>query len=281
MPKIVRPRHKLTQNDTVGNGNTSSFPTKQPRARQWCFTINNPSDTIDTYLRGVLDDAKYVFQLEEGENKTPHIQGLVVWDNARSFKSVKSLLTHDDKQPHVAICKNIKASIKYCQKDEGYIGKRNIKGFKKQIKIIDHLEGKEPYEWQQRVIDIVKGDVDPRKIIWLWEADGNRGKTTLARHLVLKHGAIIVGGKANDIRCGIATHVEKHGDVGIVVVDLARTNEQYVSYEAIENAKNACFFSGKYESSMVVYNTPHVIVFANYAPNYDALSQDRWEVINI
>ena len=38
------------------------------------------------------------------------------------------------------------------------------------------------------------------------------------------------------------------------------------------------FFSGKYESGMVRYNKPHVIIFANCRPDIEKLSKDRWKV---
>ena len=44
----------------------------------------------------------------------------------------------------------------------------------------------------------------------------------------------------------------------------------------MEAIKNGCFFSGKYESGMVRFNSPHILVFANEPPERTKLSQDRW-----
>ena len=51
-----------------------------------------------------------------------------------------------------------------------------------------------------------------------------------------------------------------------------------MSYIAIEGIKDGCFFSAKYEAGMCVYNPPHVMVFANKAPELTMLSSDRWVV---
>ena len=55
----------------------------------------------------------------------------------------------------------------------------------------------------------------------------------------------------------------------------------YLSYTGIEEVKNGCFFSQKYESAMVVMPYPTIIVFANEEPCYGKMSQDRWRVQQI
>ena len=66
-----------------------------------------------------------------------------------------------------------------------------------------------------------------------------------------------------------------------IIIDIPRKLEKFVSYQGLEEVKNACFFSGKYESGMVVGNNPNLIVFANFAPDYAAMSADRWVVKNL
>lgn len=53
---------------------------------------------------------------------------------------------------------------------------------------------------------------------------------------------------------------------------------EYVSYSALEELKDGIFFSGKYESSMVMTNNLHIFVFANFEPDRSKLSKDRWEI---
>lgn len=87
------------------------------RARSFCFTLNNygPTDLNDICFRMV--DCKYlVVGHEVGENGTPHLQGFVSFENARSFKHLKALLP----RAHIEIkCANstFKQASDYCKKD--------------------------------------------------------------------------------------------------------------------------------------------------------------------
>lgn len=77
------------------------------------------------------------------------------------------------------------------------------------------------------------------------------------------------------------TPVPQHGELDICIMDFPRTVEGYVSYSAIEEIKNGMFFNGKFESSMVMFNTPHIVIFANFLPDTSKLSKDRWVIENI
>lgn len=87
-----------------------------PKHRNYCFTWNNPPDNArETVL--ALPTKYTIFQLERGEQGTPHLQGLLCFPNARSFKSIKELLP----LTHLEACNSVAASIKYCSKDAGRI----------------------------------------------------------------------------------------------------------------------------------------------------------------
>ena len=47
---------------------------------------------------------------------------------------------------------------------------------------------------------------------------------------------------------------------------------------SIEEIKNGCFASSKYESKMVIMNSPHILCFANELPDTQKLSRDRWNL---
>ncbi len=121
-----------------------------------------------------------------------------------------------------------------------------------------------------------------RKIHWYWDTKGGWGKSILAKYLVDQMGAIILAGANKDCLYGIAQMVQKNGMCPrIVIFDVPRTNEGHISYQAIESIKNGAFFSPKYESGMVRFNSPHIIVFANTEPEYEKLSGDRWVVTEL
>ena len=49
----------------------------------------------------------------------------------------------------------------------------------------------------------------------------------------------------------------------------------------MESIKNGRVFSAKYESKMKVFDPPHVICFANFEPKREAMSADRWAIVDL
>jgi hypothetical protein len=128
-------------------------------------------------------------------------------------------------------------------------------------------------------MNLMEGESDDRSIHWLWDAKGKIGKTTIAKHLCLKDDEIIyVNGKAADIKSCIAKRLEAGKDLRGVIFGIPRTAQDYVSYAALEEIKDGICFSGKYESEMLMFNPPHIVVLANFPPDQSKLSMDRWEI---
>ncbi len=135
----------------------------------------------------------------------------------------------------------------------------------------------EPRPWQQSLLEMVKGPVDPRKFYWYHDYVGDTGKSYFARYLVACHNAtIFTHGKMADIAFAYALEP-------IVIFDLSRTCADKIDhiYSLIENFKNGIMFSSKYESGTRIFTPPHVIVFANFIPDIldrgNKLSADRWQ----
>lgn len=131
--------------------------------------------------------------------------------------------------------------------------------------------------WQERLRDIVLEPPCPRKVYWLFDLDGNSGKSWMARYLVARHSAIIfTHGKLVDL-------VHAYESQPVVVIDLARTQAEKIDhvYQLIESLKNGVMFSSKYDSCSKIFKPPHVIVFANFEPERSKLSEDRWFIKDI
>lgn len=138
--------------------------------------------------------------------------------------------------------------------------------------------------WQKEILDKIQLKADFRDILWVWEPEGNTGKTYLAKYLHYFYGAIITGGKGEDMKHAIARWKEITGHYPVtIIIDLARSdNISKDGYKTIEEMKNALFFSGKYQSGMVAsVNPPHIIIFANIPPTKKHMSLDRWDVRKI
>lgn len=103
------------------------------RARAWCFTLNNPEENLDEDDFGC---DYLLYQLEMGEEGTPHFQGLIYFKTQIAFSSVVQLFPHGT---HIEACIDLAASIVYCQKED------------------TRVEG--PYEWGVRPVQGRRSDL--------------------------------------------------------------------------------------------------------------------------
>lgn len=268
---------RVGTNSDASRGNTDSARvTGNPQGPQhvfWCFTYNNyDPESIVTIERLLQHECKwYVFQEETGANGTPHLQGIIRLNNKQRLTAMKRLI---NPSVHWEPTKSVKGSVAYCQKRETRTGKIYAHG----IDIEPEPEVDSPYGWQQNIMDIIKTKPDKRKIHWFWEETGNVGKTTLAKYLVVKHDALMLSGKAADMYHMLSKYPNKRR---LIIVDVPRCNVGYINYGAIEQIKNGLVFSGKYEGCQLVFDCPHVVVFANEPPHLEMMSNDRWHVVNI
>jgi len=128
--------------------------------------------------------------------------------------------------------------------------------------------------WQRKLDIITDQEPDDRKVHWYWEKEGNSGKSFMVSYLcAMKDAVVFTHGKVGDI-------AHAYRGERIVCIDLARTQAENLQaiYMVIENFKNGRIFSGKYESTTKVFDTPHVVVFANFEPDKKMLSEDRWDI---
>ncbi len=65
------------------------------RLRNWCFTLNNPTENPQALLKELDDDPRVryaVFQEEKGENETTHYQGYVEFSVGIRFNAMQRLI---------------------------------------------------------------------------------------------------------------------------------------------------------------------------------------------
>lgn len=245
------------------------------KTRAWGFTHfqTQELEQILSYLN--ISKCKYVFQQEKcPETKRLHYQGCMYFSNARTFVQIQDKFQFNK----LYAARSWGALQAYCQKVETSTGQRWSKGIKAKKKpLLDPVKDLELFPWQQEIKDLIGVEPNFRKIHWYWEPTGNVGKTSFARHMCINFNCLCVGGKPADIKYAIAKQLEKR-DIDIVFIDLARSNEGRISYQALEEIKAGMFFSTKYESGQVIFNPPHLVVFANWEPDMDELSLDRWKV---
>lgn len=261
----------------ISGGNTE-IPPKSSKKQTiqclyYCFTFNNYTEKEIEQLEQIFQHETdwYIFQEEKGESGTIHLQGIIKLKRKQRITELKKW----NNKIHWETTKSISGSIAYCQKTSSRCGKIYSRG----ITISDNsiIKVEEPYGWQLDVISLIESVPDKRKIHWFWEPNGNMGKSSLCKYLVVKYNALILSGKASDMFHAISKAKNRH----IIIIDCPRSNFDYINYGALEQIKNGLIFSGKYDSSHIVFNTPHIIVFANEEPNYNSMSADRWDVRRI
>jgi len=253
------------------DGNTKTSTPRVSPLKKWCFTYNNPDLGFMDIFMNHYRVMKYVFQLEVGDSGTEHFQGVVEFDcKVRPC----SVFGEQWAGIHWESCRNWDASVIYCQKKEGRKRGPWLKGVSRcePCKILK-FENLRP--WQEDIVNIIEQEPDERTIHWFWEANGGIGKSTFCKFLCARYDAMLLTGKANDMKYAI---IQRGSFPNIVLIDCPRSMKDYISYPGIEEVKNGMFFCGKYESKQIIGNCPHVIVFANFEPNLSMLSLDRWKI---
>lgn len=263
---------------------------RQPSSIYWRFTFNNYAEHIKNGIAGFAafvdklnKDGLYVFQKEIcPETGTPHLQGYVKFNTKRRPNERYKYYTSNGKYA----MRWFKSSKNFWNGGTGSGPSYCLKSESKDpadmhlytnIDSLNQIEVDEPYGWQLKIMEIIKEKPDKRTIHWFWSEKGGVGKTTLAKYLCVNHKALYIGGKADDIKCAVAAMEKKPI---IIIMGIPRCTE-HISWKGIEEVKDGLFFSGKYESGMCIYNSPHVIVLANEAPDIDKLSKDRWNIVKI
>lgn len=266
---------QMTQ--SVGNTKTTDS-TKNVRARKYIFVLNNYSDTETQDIEQFLTQkaTKWIFGFEICPSTgTPHLQGYMEFKSARSFDSLKRFCSRWHLQKARG---SLEENYDYSSKDGNY----RYGGFRPE-KIawtccIEHL-----YPWQEKIIEIVKSEADDRTIHWFWEPNGCAGKTKLQKHIVCNFPNVLaLGGKAADMKNGVVEYKKNTGELpDVILINIPRTNLEYLSYQGMEEVKDMLFYSGKYEGGMICGPCPHLICFANEPPFREKVSLDRWKIEKI
>lgn len=145
----------------------------------------------------------------------------------------------------------------------------------KQEKMYELLRTRYPlnsplYTWQRDVYQMVKSEASNRQIHWYYDPIGCYGKTWLAKFLVAHCNAIrFTNAASKDISYA-------YNNEPIVIMDFTRSNEGHINYGVMEMFNDGMMFSTKYASTFKMFDAPWVIVMANFLPNLDGCSKDRW-----
>jgi hypothetical protein len=275
--------------------------------RGWLFTRFNYTDAQFIMLseKAVKNKGnKYIFGKEIcPETKKPHIQGYINFKNGLTFNGFLDWLSDvfkDQKTNIMYAQKGMKANYIYCSKEENFVSNIEITKKKKESKedirkrmialgkklVIEKEYNNGDIKWrpyQQKILDIIEGKVDGRKVYYFWEKKGDVGKSFLSKWIrCIYKGVIVAEGKYSDVCQQCMNLIDNEQLPEIIILDLPRSfNSDFMSWTTIEKLKNGSIVSAKYEGGVLDFPKPHVIIFSNHCPDEDMLSKDRWEIIRI
>jgi len=271
---------KLEQKEQANlDGGNTKTPSKTKgkqvvQSKRWCFTLNNYLEQDIIELKKTFDVVceKWIFGKEVGEQGTPHLQGYI-----HLLKKARPLeLGLCNNKIHWEKCKgNELANIIYCSKDGNFTKSKNCI-VPKPLKIIKVLK-----PWQADLEKILLEEPNDRDIIWIFEDVGKVGKSSFAKYMIHNYDSLyITEGKKTDVINIVYNYILKK-ELNIVFVDIPRDNENNCSYKSLEEIKNGIICNTKYETGMKIINSPHIVVFSNFPPQYHKFSEDRWKVFEI
>lgn len=221
--------------------------------------------------------SRYVFQEElGGEEWTPHLQGVIHNKTQVALATLKSW----NPRIHWESSRSIYNSVKYCSDPEKRAPQGRIwsSGFNLPSQEEDDtLKPENFYAWQTALHAELQEKPDPRRITWYYDGKGGSGKTAFCKWAVQKFPSthFFSGGKFTDISYQI---IKSTSAPRLVIINLPRTSEGKISYGALEAIKDGLISSGKYEGGFRSFPPPHVVVMANFRPDENALSLDRWDI---
>lgn len=126
--------------------------------------------------------------------------------------------------------------------------------------------------WQATLVKEIDNSVGTGIVRWIFCDTGLTGKSELAKWLAIYRGALAISnGRTADI--AHAWNGEQ-----LVILDISRTSEERLNYDALERLASGLIFSGKYNSAPKIARRPYIVVFANCLPIWQTLSVGRWNV---
>lgn len=241
----------------------------QPLFKHWCFQLERTptTDRLHYQGRGSLFKKKRVPELWKLLNQT-ELSGMDVSECSNRSKT-----------------KEIFYTLKYDTRVEGPWTDRT---WTKPQYVPRQYRGllETLYPWQQQILDS-KEVFDDRHVNLIFDPDGCKGKTTIARLCALHHRALklpAVGDAKQLIEsaCDILM-AQENRQPGLCFIDLPRTMTMEVkkfvpSMIAIEEIKSGYVYDMRNHYKEWWFDSPAVWVTCNHLPDINYLSQDRWKI---
>lgn len=286
--------------------------------KNFCFTINNPDNTVETHLTQQHEQKILTYLLfgrETGDSGTPHLQGLAIFDKRVSFTRCKQIIGYN---AHIEFARNVSASVTYCKKENDYVelgtivqqGKRNdLEDFKSSVKegiydlkTLRELHSTTIAKYPRFANDFITDWRQPPdlKLFPLREWQQNLNEK-LNREPNSREIIFIIDTVGNTGKTWFARYYQKNHehvqilkpgkkndmsmclneDTRVLFVDCPRSKNEFLQYDFLEEVKDGFVASYKYESRIKLLAPCHVVVLTNDNPDPTKLSSDRYTNITL
>jgi len=281
--------------------------------KNWMFTINDYEQEDLIHLEKFLQSfcTSYAFQEEVGEKTgRHHIQGyfssnvrkrhttlLKEFESFYTVLYVGSFATAQEQMKHITIDRmmgTISQAIEYCTKTETRVSRPRVFGLPTPYEAADLQifdDSVNWYPWQKSFMELIFNkdltlkDPDDRTILWIHDLMGNNGKSKLVKHICYNYPE-----EACKLSFGSSTQLRSAciaaGPKKLYFIDVPRTlgkdDDINDLISVIEDIKNGFMVSSMYgKHQQMMFDPPHIVVFANVFCPENALSGDRLHEFSI
>ena len=145
--------------------------------------------------------------------------------------------------------------------------------------------------WQTKLLNLLKEVPNDRDILWIYDKEGGSGKNTFGDYLEDREPDLFFTtqdlGTSRDAATILANKLESGWNQSAdewssILINLVRSSENHQRmYTYIEDMKDGRCTVQKYKGKSLRYDTPHVVVFANFLPIIKCVTISRWKVFRV
>lgn len=245
------------------------------RARKWSVVLNNYTEEELTHITQVKTcNARAKICKEVGESGTPHLQCYFEFPNAIQLNTLKDKILESNRAHCEPAYKCQLANLRYCTKGDVVRDDFPDNSYKGE----DLPKEADLYPWQKQIIEIIKKPKDNnRKLIWIVDEQGNKGKSMFGKYLEFHNRNVCYSriSRSSDILTSVQEHYTTY------YFDFPRTlGPTFCPFTALECVLDGVVDDCKLKKAprKLRFAPPWVIVVSNFRPEYDKLSQDRWQM---
>jgi len=240
---------------------------------------------------------------KEGDDHGGKHLHAAIWFNSKINLTTCNQFILEGRHPHIEGIKNWKNCTAYCKKDGDFIESHNfdwddddkycmrkrdyltmLADKQHKLDVIEHKERmnkkiKELRPWQEDLKKVLEGDVEERKVYWIWSEESNTGKSTFMNWLDAQGIPVLA---VNNEKWDDTLHAYKREKVLHVNIERESLEAGSVGRKVIvlleHISDNPRFYTSTKYDSTKKYVKAHIVVTANCPPPFERLPERCIEI---